>query len=284
VREPIVVMNQGGEAMEPRVLQHDSRGQGGPVVLIPGGLTGWLSWIPHQERLAGRYRAIRVQPIHNELGSAGHPGDPGYTAETEREALRLTFDALGLESSHLVGWSGGGKAALEFAIEYPDRVRSLTLVEPAAYWILEQLGDRLVDVGRVNSLVHGLFGRPVTEDNLAKFLELAGFVESARDAPSHPNWDRWLSHRMALSWQGEALDHPERKVEELSGTTCPVLLTKGTRTADWLKRVVDVLGERLPKASVVELDGDHPHHIESIDAFLRALGAHLTRTEDARRA
>lgn len=270
--------------MEPRVLQHDVQGQGEPVVLIPGGLTGWLSWIPHQERLAGRYRAIRVQPIHNELGSAGLPGDPGYTAATEREALRLTLDALGLDSPHLVGWSGGGKAALEFATEYPDRVRSLTMVEPAAYWILEQRGDGHTDVGRVNSLVHGLFGRPVTEDNLAEFLALAGFVESAQDAPSHPNWNRWLTHRMALSWQGEELDHPGRTVAELAGITCPVLLTKGTRTADWLKRVVDILGEWLPNASVVELDGDHAHHIESIDAFLRALDAHLTRTEDARTA
>lgn len=155
---------------------------------------------------------------------------------------------------------------------------------PAAVEPDAQFGNGLVDVGRVNSLVHGLFGRPVTGDDLALFLELAGFVESARDAPSHPNWDRWLSHRMALSWQGEALDHPERTVEELSGITCPVLLTKGTKTADWLKRVVDVLGERLPKASVVELDGDHAHHIESIDAFLRALGEHLTRAEHARPA
>ena len=270
--------------MEPRVLLHHAKGQGEAIVLIPGGLTGWLSWIPHQERLADRYRAIRVQPIHNELGSAGVPGDPGYTAETEREALRLTLDALGLERPHLVGWSGGGKAALEFATEYPDRVRSLALVEPAAYWVLEELGDRLEDVERANSLVHGLFGRPVTEDHLAKFLELAGFVESAQDAPSHPNWDRWLTHRMALSWQGEKLDHPERSVEDLARITCPVLLTKGTRTADWLKRLVDVLGERLPNASVVELDGDHAHHIESIDAFLEALEAHLTHTDEARTA
>lgn len=270
--------------MEPRVLRYDVQGQGEPIVLVPGGLTGWLSWIPHQERLVDDYRAIRVQPIHNELGSAGLPGDPGYTAETEREALRLTLDALGLERPHLVGWSGGGKAALEFATEYPDRVRSLALVEPAAYWVLEELGDRLEDVERANSLVHGLFGRPVTEDDLATFLELAGFVESAEDAPSHPNWDRWLDHRMALSWQGERLDHPERSVDELARITCPVLLTKGTRTADWLKRLVDVLGERLPNASVVELDGDHAHHIESIDAFLEALEAHLTHTDEARTA
>ncbi len=272
------------EAMEPSVLQYDDQGQGVPIVLVPGGLTGWLSWIPHQGRLAGRYRAIRVQPIHNQLGSAGLPGDPGYTAETEREALRMTLDELDLECPHLVGWSGGGKAALEFAAEYPDRVRSLALVEPAAYWILEELGDRLDDVQRVNSLVHGLFGRPVTEDDLATFLELAGFVESAQDARSHPNWDRWLTHRMALSWQGEKLDHPARSVDELAVITCPVLLTKGTTTADWLVRVVDVLGEELPNATVVELEGDHAHHIESIDAFLGALEAHLARADQALRS
>ncbi len=181
-----------------------------------------------------------------------------------------------------MGWSGGGKAAIEFVTEYPDRVPSLALVEPAACGVLEQLRDRLDDVKRANSLVHGLFGRPVTEDDLATFLELAGFVDSAREAPSHPNWGRWLPHRMALSWQGEKLDHPERSVEELARIKSPVLLTKGTRTANWLKRVVDVLGERLPNASVVELEGDHAHHIQSVDAFLGALETHLTRTEEAR--
>lgn len=268
--------------MEPRVLQHDAQGQGEPIVLVPGGLTGWVSWIPHQERLAGRYRAIRVQPIHNELGSAGIPGDPTYTAETEREALRMTLDALGLERPHLAGWSSGGTAVIEFATEYPDRVRSLTLVEPGAYWILEQLGESLADVERYNSFVHGLFGRPVTEDDLATLLELGGLVKEAQDASSHPIWDRWLTHRMTLSWQGEKLDHPERSVDELSRITCPVLLTKGTRTDDVDKRVVDVLGERLPNATVVELEGDHAHHIQSIDAFLAALGAHLKRTEEMR--
>lgn len=33
--------------------------------------------------------------------------------------------------------------------------------------------------------------------------------------------------------------------------------------------------ERLPNATVVELDGDHACHIESIDAFLEAFEKHL---------
>ncbi len=82
---------------------------------------------------------------------------------------------------------------------------------------------------------------------------------------------------MALSWQGEDLDHPARDVDDLGRVSCPTLLVKGTVTADWLKRVVDVLGQRLPEATVKELPGDHACHIQSIDAFLSALDGHVGR-------
>nr|MDQ6910287.1 alpha/beta hydrolase [Actinomycetota bacterium] len=253
--------------MEPRVLRYDDRGDGETVVLVPGGLTGWLSWVPHQERLTGHYRVVRVQPIHNELGSAGQPGQHGYTAEVEREALRMTLDHLGVDRTHLAGWSGGGKAALEFATQYPERVQTLTLVEPAAYWVLEHVGERDPVVEEVNAFVHSLFGREVTEDELAAFLEYAGFVASRDNARSHPNWQRWVPHRMALSWQGEELDHPPRSVSDLGRVSCPTLLVKGTVTANWLRRVVDVVGGHLPDVTVVELEGDHACHVQSMDAF-----------------
>ena len=154
-------------------------------------------------------------------------------------------------------------------------MRTLTLVEPAAYWILEQLGGHDQVVEELNAFIHPLYGREVTEDDLATFLEYAGFVASRDQAPTHPNWERWVPHRMALSWQGEELDHPARTVDDLARVSCPTLLVKGTVTADWLKRVVDILGERLPNATVVELEGDHACHIQSIDAFLEAFERHL---------
>ncbi len=262
--------------MEPRVLQHDVRGQGDPVVLVPGGLTGWLSWIPHEERLAPDYTVIRVQPIHNELGSAGRTGDPGYTAVTEREALRLTLDELGIGVADFAGWSGGGRALIEFALTYPDRVRTLTLVEPAAYWVLEQLEERDPMVEEVNAFLHGLAGKEVTEDDLARFLSFAGFVQREADARKHPSWERWVPHRMALSWQSEQVDRSGRSIQELSQLPHATLLVKGTVTADWLKRVVDILGARLPHATVLVLEGDHACHIQSIDAFLEAFRKHLS--------
>jgi pimeloyl-ACP methyl ester carboxylesterase len=261
--------------VQPRVLQYDVQGEGEPLVLLPGGLTGWLSWIPHVERLSATRKAIRVQPIHNELGSAGRPGEPGYTAETERESLRLTLDRLIIDVADFAGWSGGGRALLEFALAYPDRVRTLTLVEPPAYWILKQLGEHAEDIDQMNGLIRRFSGRAVTEDDLAEFLRLAGLVQPGEDARQHPNWDRWFPHRMALSWQSEELERSDRSVDELVNISCPVLLVHGNVTDELDKRVVHVLAEWLPNATVVELRGDHASHIESIDAFLEALENHL---------
>lgn len=262
--------------MKPRSLNVDIAGEGEPLVLLPGGLTGWISWIPHQERLASDYRVIRVQPIHNEMGSAGEPGDASYTREIAIESLRLTLEELEIETAHFAGWSAGGKGLLDFAIVYPDRARSLTLVEPAAFWLLDQVGEMDASLSEYIQYLHSLGGKNITEDDLATFLHEAGFVDDPADARSDPYWDRGLRHRMTLSWLSEDLMGSDATIEDLATIRCPVLLTKGSTTVGWEKRVVDLLAEHLPAASVVELEGDHAHHIQSIDRFLNELDNHLS--------
>ncbi|MEU9993634.1 alpha/beta hydrolase [Streptomyces sp. NPDC048045] len=263
--------------MKPRVLLNEVKGEGPPVVLVPGGLTGWVSWTPLADALSARRRTVRVQPIHNDLGSAGERGDAGYTAAIERESLYMTMDALGIETADFAGWSAGGRALVEFALAHPERVRTLTLVEPAAYWILDGLGEFGPEVARLNRFLHALAGQDVSEDDLAEFLELAGLTPSKDQARTHPAWPRWVPHRMALSWSSEQADRPHRDVAELGDIRSPVLLVHGSATTDWLKRVVAVLDERLPDTRVLELPGDHASHLENPDAFLAALERHLAQ-------
>jgi pimeloyl-ACP methyl ester carboxylesterase len=263
--------------MKPKVLVNEVTGEGSAVVLVPGGLTGWVSWTPLADALSASRRTVRVQPIHNERGSAGERGDAGYTAAIERESLLMTMDALGVRTGDFAGWSAGGRALIEFALAHPDRVRTLTLVEPAAYWILDGLGDCDPVVARLNRFLHALAGQDVSEDALAEFLELAGLAPSKDRARDHPAWPSWLPHRMALSWSSELADRPGRDVAELAEIRCPVLLVHGSATTDWLKRVVAVLDARLPDARVLELPGDHACHLENPGVFLAALERHLAR-------
>lgn len=266
--------------MRPRPLKVDVAGEGEPVVLVPGGLTGWVSWIPHQERLAGRYRAIRVQPIHNEMGSAGIPGDPTYTREVERECMRLTIEEMEIDSLHLVGWSAGGKTALDFALSAPEMITSLTLVEPAAYWVLDEVGELDPELRQFIRYLHSLAGHTITEDDLATFLAKAGFAADPEAARRDSYWERALPHRMALSWLSEDVMGSDWRLADLARLRAPVLVTKGTRTETWERRVVDLLGEHLPNARVVDIEGTHAHHIESIEGFLDELETQLTMSPE----
>ncbi|MEW2626053.1 alpha/beta hydrolase [Streptomyces sp. NPDC048106] len=263
--------------MKPRVLVNEVKGEGPPVVLLPGGLTGWVSWTPLANALAARRRTVRVQPIPNELGSAGERGDAGHTAAIERESLLMTVDALGIGTADFMGWSSGGRALIEFALAHPERVRTLTLVEPAAYWILDRLGESTPKVARLNQFLHTRAGQDVSEDDLAEFVELAGLVPSKDQARDRPAWPRRVRHRMALSWSSEQAGRPDRDVAELAGIRCPVLLVRGSETADWLGRVVAVLDDRLPGTRVLELPGDHACHLENPEAFLAAVERHLAQ-------
>ena len=62
---------------------------------------------------------------------AGDEPPADWSLDTEVDGVLREADALGWETFHLVGYSGGGAAALAFAAKHPDRLLSLALLEPA---------------------------------------------------------------------------------------------------------------------------------------------------------
>ena len=55
----------------------------------------------------------------------------GYTLDIEGDGIRRAAAEAGFERFHLAGYSAGGAAALRFATLEPERLLSLTLLEPA---------------------------------------------------------------------------------------------------------------------------------------------------------
>src|SRR5918994_1445867 len=56
---------------------------------------------------------------------------PDYSLDTEVTGVLREASARGWADFHLVGYSGGGAAALAFAARQPGRLLSLALLEPA---------------------------------------------------------------------------------------------------------------------------------------------------------
>ncbi|MBS7707474.1 alpha/beta fold hydrolase [Chelatococcus asaccharovorans] len=101
----------GGGAAEPVVLLHAIVGSG-------------AMWLHQQPVLAAAgYRVIGYSRRGHFGSDAGDPDDPGTGAGD----LAALLDRLDIPSAHIVGTAGGGFVAADFAIAFPDRVRSLTL-------------------------------------------------------------------------------------------------------------------------------------------------------------
>ena len=100
------------------------------ILLIHGAGASMLDWGDgFSERLAGSSRFV-IRYDHRDVGRSVsyEPGVPPYTLrDLTADAVGL-LDVFDLDSAHLVGRSMGGGIAMLAALEYPDRVSSLTLI------------------------------------------------------------------------------------------------------------------------------------------------------------
>lgn len=105
----------------------DTGGSGTPVVLIHGDWTDSGIWSPLVPLLRDRCRVIRYDL--RGFGRSSRPAQPF----TRLGDLRALLDHFGVEQAVLAGHSGGGGTALGLALDWPERVRALTLAAPGIH-------------------------------------------------------------------------------------------------------------------------------------------------------
>jgi pimeloyl-ACP methyl ester carboxylesterase len=87
----------------------------------------WKMQVPYFAR-----RGFRVVTFDGRGNGRSDLPEHGYrTADFTLDTLAL-FDALGIERAALVALSAGGRWAIQFAAEYPERVSQMVLIAPAA--------------------------------------------------------------------------------------------------------------------------------------------------------
>jgi len=113
-----VVTNQGAK------IYWDEKGQGEPSLLIMG--LGYPSdaWYRTRPVLAQHYRTIAFD--NRGVGRSEMPPGP-YPIPVMASDAAAVLEAAACDSAHIFGISMGGMIAQEFALQYPQRVRSLIL-------------------------------------------------------------------------------------------------------------------------------------------------------------
>lgn len=101
------------------------RGSGPPVVLIQGVGVHGSGWDPQVEFLSQKYTCLTFD--NRGIGNSQPSGAPLAIDRMARDTVAL-MDHLGWASAHVVGHSMGGPIALQLALEFPQRVKSLSLL------------------------------------------------------------------------------------------------------------------------------------------------------------
>ena len=110
-------------------LAYIDMGQGDPIVFVHGSLSDYRVWLDEVQALSAQYRVIAYSRRYHFPNRGGGDGSDYSMALHERDLAGL-MDALDLPNAHLVGHSYGAVLAAQFAAKYPERVRSLVLIEP----------------------------------------------------------------------------------------------------------------------------------------------------------
>jgi pimeloyl-ACP methyl ester carboxylesterase len=106
------------------------QGEGEPVVFVHGNWVTNSTWLPVLERLPEGFRGIA--PDVRGRGKTEGP-HTSYAIPALAQDLRTFVDALALDRFHLVGHSLGSAITMQFALESPERLLSLTVLSPA--WV-----------------------------------------------------------------------------------------------------------------------------------------------------
>jgi len=102
---------------------------GEPVVLVHGFGGDKDNWTLYAPFLTPHHRVIC--PDLPGFGESDRSVDRDYRVQAQAHRLCEFLDALGIDRCHLAGNSMGGFIALQFALDYPGRLASLTLLDNA---------------------------------------------------------------------------------------------------------------------------------------------------------
>ena len=257
----------------PAALQMESDGNGPPLVLLGGGTDRPDAFAPHARLLATDFRVLRPLALRTERIRNQEPLPPGYSIRTESAALGLALDRLGvLGPVDLVGLSFGALVALDFALEHPDRIRSLVLTEPPAFCAVPP--DELRADAQMRAMIEltrtlGPADEP-TDDQLVQFLARLGRGTDAPPAPGQPGRADWDARRAALRVLAAVANHTDNP-QRLRVFRRPVLIVTGANTVPFHRRINDRLAASLPAANRLELPGGHRASVTAPNDFVAKL-------------
>jgi 3-oxoadipate enol-lactonase len=121
-------------------LYYEETGRGQPLLFLHGLGSSGRDWELQVDAFSNRYRVITADMRGHGRSDKPHQA---YSVAMFADDVRQLFGHLEIAAGHLVGISMGGMIAFQLAIDAPEMVRSMVIVNSAPELIPRTMGQRL---------------------------------------------------------------------------------------------------------------------------------------------
>jgi 3-oxoadipate enol-lactonase len=246
-------------------IAYDVDGSGQAVLLIHAGVANRTMWDDQVAALKDAYRVIR----HDTRGYGETATDA--VKFSNRADIAALLDQLGERNAHVVGLSRGGNIALDFALEFPDRVRSLTVAAGGVggYESPAELPPETWEP--VEAMWKAKEWEELTDWETAFWADGPGQSSDRVPAVRQRVHDWVLANYLAEKEEGEPqpLDPPAET--RLADLRAPLLVMVGTLDDPGTTDAMRHLATTVPGARLEEFESAHMVNLEHPERFNRVL-------------
>ncbi|MEI2689174.1 MAG: alpha/beta hydrolase [Anaerolineae bacterium] len=244
-------------------LAYGEAGQGPPLVLLHGLGSSRNDWLMQLLVLIPRYRVVAVDLRGHGLS----PKPPGpYHMELLTADVARLLARIDAQPAHVIGLSLGGAVAQQLAVDWPDQVRSLILINTAAHLLSSGRRERLMGLRRMVGVYLG------DMDSVAQAVAQRLFPR-----PDQMAWRRETAQRIAANdlrayraalWAIVRFDLRDR----LGEIRCPTLVVAGDQDSTVSLASKRLLAERIPDSRLeIIANSGHATPIDQPEAFNRVM-------------
>jgi pimeloyl-ACP methyl ester carboxylesterase len=254
-------------------LEICDRGAGEPVVFVHGAMTDECAAVVQEPALTKQFRVIDYH--RRGFGRSECPEMPVSIAQQVLD-LKAILRHLGVERAHFVGQSYGGVIILQLALDAPEIVQSLALLEPALPHVLFN-SEAFMSLMVGASALYQAGDKAGAIDMFGQGVAGADY-RTVFDRTLPPGWfERWVAASDTI-FLDTALQAWSFTREDAERITQPVLNVVGADSAPYFWEINETVQSWLPQAENVVLPNS-PHAMLQIQprAIAEQLAGFFTR-------
>lgn len=143
-------------------------GNGFPVVIVHGLYGSSDNWLTVGKKLSAHYKVYMI----DQRNHGRSPNSDDHSYETLKEDLAGFFDQHHLQKAILIGHSMGGKTAMAFAADYPERIEKLVIVDisPKDYFTLNDESQYYLHKSIMEAMLELDFSRMESRKDIENYL------------------------------------------------------------------------------------------------------------------